>query len=101
MTINQQLHNSATHKAGKDGACPVCVARVAVDTEVWYDVEYSIAGADDWYTSNNRADTVPAAMALMANLKSVADNLEFRVVEKTLTTAVICVRDEAVTPCGD
>jgi hypothetical protein len=28
MTLNQQLHNSATHKAGIDPACPVCNKRI-------------------------------------------------------------------------
>ena len=27
-TLNQQLHNSATHKAGFDPACPECTKRV-------------------------------------------------------------------------
>ena len=27
MTLNDQLHNSATHAAGSDPNCPVCVKR--------------------------------------------------------------------------
>jgi hypothetical protein len=31
MTLSQQLHKSATHKAGADPSCPVCTPTIPVE----------------------------------------------------------------------
>lgn len=43
MTINEQLHNSATHKAGSDPDCPVCAAKYNPD-KIFHALERFIKG---------------------------------------------------------
>lgn len=71
-----------------------------VDSATWYEVEYSIKGADDWFSTNTKADTVPQIKERLADFSTVGDTLEFRIVEKTLSTAVICLRDSEPVPFG-
>ena len=55
-------------------------------TTVWYAIEYSLAGADDWFKSSSSADTLEGArIALDAAKRSWAGSLDLRMVKCTLS----------------
>ena len=66
--------------------------KAASHTEEWYELQYSIAGAEDWYADNGRFDSLAAAKAQ----KNVAEEVDrqmdrlprfdWRVVRKIVTT---------------
>jgi hypothetical protein len=64
----------------------------ATDTEVWYALEYSRKGEDDWCAVSGTHDTPERAKERMAGLVRQrseypsAIKFEFRVVRKTLTS---------------
>lgn len=63
------------------------------DEQVWYELEYSRAGDDDWYAaspdSGHTADTLEAMQRILARQPKVAAGFEYRAVKKTLTTEVL------------
>jgi len=81
---------------GRYGLAPasetVVSAPANVSTDVWYAIEYSRTGADDWFPASGTFDTEASARAEMVALASVEPSGhgdEYRIVRKTLTTEVI------------
>lgn len=60
-------------------------------TEVWYQVEYSCPGTDDWSRENNTFDTLERAaqhlrlLNTLKTLKQYKKEYEYRVVRVTAT----------------
>ena len=57
------------------------------DSEVWYEVEFSVAGADDWFIHSNH-DSLPTATEEAKQLK-VAFGFDTRVIRVTHTKHVV------------
>lgn len=59
----------------------------------WYEIQYSHKDANDWYATNNHADTIETAKNKIANIKSVRvnDAFEYRIVRKTLIEETVNV----------
>ena len=57
-------------------------------TEIWYEIEYSVKGAGDWFSANASADTIEKIRQKLAEM-AAHECLEFRAVKKTLTTEVV------------
>jgi len=57
-------------------------------TEIWYEIEYSVRGANDWFSSSTSADAVYGIQRKLAEM-TAQECLEFRAVKKTLTTEVL------------
>ncbi len=55
------------------------------NTETWYVIQYSLAGADDWY-SGQSLDTESAAREYLK--ESPKGEFEYRIAKKTLTEEV-------------
>lgn len=62
-------------------------------TETWFEIEYSIHNADDWFETNHKADTLNAIKLKMRELDCKA--WDYRVVRKTLTSEVVEIEDRA------
>ena len=92
MTIREQLHTSATHKPGNDPACPVCAEPEHVET--WYEIQYSVKGADDWFSLGGKSsyDSLNAARVDIERRRQerpAEQGYELRIVRKTLTEDVV------------
>ncbi len=64
------------------------------DEQVWYELEYSRVGDNDWYASAITADTEEQAKRQMGEAATAAtghavDGYEYRVVRKRLTAEVV------------
>ncbi len=57
------------------------------NSEVWFEIEYSIKGANGWFSANTRADTAVQINRKMEDM--LRTTLEFRVVRKTVTTEIV------------
>jgi hypothetical protein len=57
--------------------------------EVWYELEYSSPGADDWFSSNDKADTSHSIAEKLVMLQRSNKSVEWRAVRKILTTDVL------------
>ncbi len=51
-------------------------------TTVWYEIQYSVHGADDWFTTKATADTQEAARVKL-DAFPVRQSVEYRVVKVT------------------
>lgn len=64
-------------------------------TEIWYVIEHSRIGDDDWFALDNRTfDSQNGALQKMRDwIEKIRDNdeYEYRVVKKTLASEVISV----------
>ncbi len=62
----------------------------AVDVQVWYELEYSRTGAEDWFAASGTTDTEEAAQRMLAASKAArTEGFEYRAVRKTLLTEVL------------
>ena len=57
-----------------------------MNSQTWYEIQYSLAGAEDWYSCQS-VETESAARALVNEAPSV--EFEYRIAKKTLTEEVI------------
>lgn len=60
--------------------------------QVWYELEYSHAGEDDWYASSSaKVDTEAGIRMLLDSHNQLRHTLsfEYRMVRKTLSTEVV------------
>ena len=63
-------------------------------TLAWYEIQYSLRDADDWYTSGFTADTIEAARKSLTEKLSRRQmapptSFDYRIVRRTLTTEVV------------
>lgn len=58
--------------------------------EVWFEIQYSGQGADDWFSNGETYDKIESAQREMAELKQRRElqNFEYRIVRKTLVEEV-------------
>lgn len=57
-------------------------------TEVWYELEWSQAGAEDWFTYGSQADSVASIASRLQRARAVPQ-FDYRAVRKVLTTEVM------------
>jgi hypothetical protein len=68
--------------------------KVAHDTEVWYEIQHSVKGSDDWFSSGGKWHSESMRSA-RANIKALESNnvltgtFDYRIVKKTLTDEVV------------
>ena len=55
--------------------------------ETWYQIQYSIKGADDWYDQSSHYDNAQTAWSAM--VAKPIEGFELRLVRKTLTEKVL------------
>lgn len=61
-----------------------------VDTQIWYELEYSLQDESDWYSSNINAATEENIKIKLENeTKYWPQNYKYRIVRKTLNTEVV------------
>ena len=55
--------------------------------ETWYEIQYSLKGADDWFSSHHTADTPESARRRLAEVNAEPRSAEYdyRLVKATLT----------------
>ena len=55
-------------------------------TEVWYELQWSVKGTDDWFTTASAADTRESAKSKLTEYKlNGSPDLDYRIIKKTLT----------------
>lgn len=57
------------------------------ETETWYEIEVSHAGANDWLSTNDSADSKKSILEKLAGCGQ--KGFDFRAVEKVLTTTPV------------
>ena len=59
-------------------------------SEMWYEIEHSRIGADDWFSTHDMAHTVERAQKLLEGYIAMRgdEDLQWRIVRKTVTTEV-------------
>lgn len=58
--------------------------------ETWFEIEYSIIGADDWFATSSTVDTIESArQKLVEKVANSLGGFEYRIVLKTLTAEVV------------
>jgi hypothetical protein len=58
--------------------------------ESWYEIEFSMKGADDWFSSGERRDTLAGARTIKAEMESnTRGTIDYRIVKKSVTEEVI------------
>lgn len=57
-------------------------------TEIWYEIQLSAPGTDDWFTSTETADTESSIRTKQALMVAVTDG-DTRIVKKTLIEEVV------------
>ena len=55
-------------------------------TDVWFEIEYSVLGDNDWFSSADTFDSEKSAVTNLSKLAFKLSGFEFRIVKKTLTT---------------
>lgn len=60
-----------------------------MEQDIWFELEYSARGANDWYASNETATTEADIRAKLAHHRAIPFGHDYRVVRKTLTTEVL------------
>lgn len=54
------------------------------DTQVWYEIQYTTRGENDWFSQGKQSDTADAAREYLAGRRPMA-SLEYRIVKVTRT----------------
>ena len=57
--------------------------------QVWYEVQYSLRGAENWYSSSSTADTIEGIRRKLEGFDLAQNKFEYRVVRRVLTTEVV------------
>lgn len=60
-----------------------------IHEEIWYELEYTRPGADDWYASSSRRDDEKAILGKLNERRYQSPKLEWRVVRKRLVTETL------------
>jgi hypothetical protein len=60
-----------------------------METMIWYEIEVSAKGADDWFATNHHADTEQRIREKIAEIRRYQNGIEYRAVQKTMTTTVL------------
>lgn len=59
------------------------------DVEVWYELQASMPGENDFYSCNMTADTSKGILEKLERIKAKRLETDYRAVRKTLTTEVL------------
>lgn len=64
-----------------------------ISAESWYEVEVAAQGSDDWYATNEKADTMKALKEKLMRGRPFHAGFDTRYVKKTLTVEVVYGRN--------
>lgn len=62
---------------------------MTTDTQVWFELEYSVKGANDWFAVGNTSADTPEAINQKLTAMAGHPAYEYRAVKKTLVTETI------------
>jgi len=62
-------------------------------TQIWYEIQYSLKDADDWYSSNETTDTLESIRRRLKRADNNHPDYKYRVVKRTLTEEVVSLTE--------
>ena len=70
---------------------PIRPAAKSEIVDSWFEIQYSLKGADDWFANSLTADTIESALEKLAEARAVriGQDFDLRIVKKTIEERVV------------